>query len=143
MNIILINPWQKRSVSPLHARVWQSAWMHVDLEKLFFLKSCLTLMGLKCGVCCTRARSKFSSSESGRACVPGPVFCYAVGSWQGKSPLLSAESRDVEIFCTGEIRVQRTSGEEGQEVHPSAMELSGSLSLALLLPSEAALSKQH
>lgn len=81
--LMVMNPWQKRSVCLLYTRVWQSAWTCMDLEKLWSLKSCVTNR-TETWVSCTRARAKFSSSERSGSCMPAPVFCCVVRGLTGQ-----------------------------------------------------------
>lgn len=80
---------QMGSVSPIHAEVWQSTWMHVDLRKLSFLKSCLTPAGF--AVAC--ANSSFESTQILHARTHILLWC----CW-ANLPCPSATSHDVEIF---------------------------------------------
>lgn len=106
--LMVMNPWQKRSVCLLYTRVWQSAWTCMDLEKLWSLKSCVTNR-TETWVSCTRARAKFSSSERSGSCMPAPVFCCVVRGLRANL-LPSAESWDMEIFCSGWMRVWSWAG---------------------------------
>lgn len=102
--LTVMTPQQKRLLCPLRTRVWYSAWTHMALEKLCFLKSCLTLTEWKHRVCCIRACAKFSSSESSMLYVPGPVICCTVGGLAGQTLLRPRIQRWAEI-CGGWMRI--------------------------------------